>query len=69
MVELSSANGLAGDNYKITEFRDDAPFNYFWITALNGQFQAEGRQNVTLVFPYTNGPCSGTFNFENTLQV
>ncbi|HRD07377.1 MAG TPA: proprotein convertase P-domain-containing protein, partial [Saprospiraceae bacterium] len=66
-LELSSANGLAGDNYKITEFRDDAPFNIIsGSPPFNGQFQAEGRQNVTLVFPYTNGPAPGTFNFENT---
>ena len=62
-LELSSANGLAGDNYKITEFRDDAPFNIIsGSPPFNGQFQAEGTKCNACISLY-QWSCSGTFNF------
>lgn len=67
-LELSSGNGLTGDNYKITKFTDAAPINIVsGSPPYNGDFNAEGRQNTNyLAPPYNNGPAPGTFTFENT---
>ncbi|MCB9338578.1 MAG: gliding motility-associated C-terminal domain-containing protein [Lewinellaceae bacterium] len=68
VLELSSGNGGAGDNYQVTSFSDNAGA---FITAgappYNGGFRPEGRQQDT------NCPCSnanplGTFTFANTFN-
>ncbi len=67
-LELSSGNGAAGDNYKITVFTDNASTNIVsGAPPYNGDFKPEGRQNTNYFpAPYNNGPAPGTFTFENT---
>ena len=66
-IELSSGNGGGADNYKITEFRDDAPINIVnGMPPYNGQYQAEGRQNISLFPVYSNAAPLGTYTFDNT---
>ncbi|MBK8849714.1 MAG: gliding motility-associated C-terminal domain-containing protein [Saprospiraceae bacterium] len=67
-LELSSGNGIAGDNYKITVFTDNATTNIVSGTPpYNGDFKPEGRQNTNYFpAPYNNAPAPGTFTFENT---
>lgn len=66
-IELSSGNGGGADNYKITEFRDDAPTNIVnGMPPYNGQYQAEGRQNISLFPVYSNAAPLGTHTFDNT---
>jgi subtilisin-like proprotein convertase family protein len=66
-LELSSQNGGPGNDYKITVFKDSAPLNILsGNPPYNGDFQPEGRQNVTIVNPYPNSNPAGTFTLENT---
>ncbi len=66
VLELSSGNGGAGDNFQITEFRDNTPlFITMGVPPYNGVFRPEGRQtSTTLPFPNTNP--LGTYTFANT---
>lgn len=68
-LELSSGNGGPGDNYKITVFKDSAPLNILsGNPPYDGEFQPEGRQNVTTVNPYPNTNPAGTFTLQNTFN-
>ncbi len=66
VLELSSGNGGAGDNFTNTVFTDNAPL---FITAgtppFTGTFRPEGRQTNT-VPPFSNALPLGTYTFENT---
>ncbi len=68
-LELSSANGGGGDNYKITVFKDNAAINVIsGAPPFNGEFMPEGRQNISLFNPYSNANAPGTFTFQNTFD-
>ncbi|MCB9297384.1 MAG: gliding motility-associated C-terminal domain-containing protein [Lewinellaceae bacterium] len=68
VLELSSGNGGAGDNYQVTTFSDAA---FAFITAgappFNGGFRPEGRQQDTNCF-CSNANAQGTFTFANTFD-
>jgi subtilisin-like proprotein convertase family protein len=68
VLELSSGNGGAGDNFSGTVFSDNAPQ---FITAgappYSGNFRPEGRDN-DLAQPYSNALPLGTYTFANTFN-
>ncbi len=66
VLELTSANGGASDNWTGTVFRDDAPINIVNGAApYTGVFRPEGRQQQTTP-PFSNTPALETFTLENT---
>ena len=68
VLELSSSNGGAGDNFQITTFTDNtALFITSGAPPYNGTFRPEGRQQST-VPPFPNGAPLGTFTFANTFN-
>lgn len=68
VLELSSGNGAAGDNFTNTVFTDSAPL---FITAgtppFTGTFRPEGRQQNT-VPPFSNVAPLGTYTLANTFN-
>ncbi|MEO1259532.1 MAG: gliding motility-associated C-terminal domain-containing protein [Bacteroidota bacterium] len=68
ILELSSGNGGAGDNYQVTSFSDAAGiFITDGVPPFNGGFRPEGRQ-TDFNCPCSNAPALGTFTFENTFS-
>ncbi|MGB4850572.1 MAG: proprotein convertase P-domain-containing protein, partial [Saprospiraceae bacterium] len=68
ILELSSDNGAAGDNYQITTFTDNtALFITMGAPPYNGTFRPEGRQTNTNP-PFPNTAPLGTFTFANTFN-
>ncbi len=66
VLDLSTGNGGAGDDYQNTIFRDDAAdFITSGTPPYAGTFRPEGRA-TTLPNPYTNAPPLGTRTFANT---
>ena len=66
-LELSSANGGPQDNYIVTEFRDNAAINIVsGSPPYNGSYKPEGRQNTSILNPYSNANPVETFTFTNT---
>lgn len=66
VLELSSSNGGAGNDYQVTVFSDDASqFITSGTPPYNGNFRPEGRQTSTDP-PYPNTNPLGTFTFQNT---
>ena len=68
-IELSSANGGSGNDYKNTVFTDSAPTNIVsGSPPFTGSFRPEGRQNTSINNPYSNANPPGTFTFANTFN-
>ncbi len=68
VLELSSGNGGASDNFSITVFTDFAPqFITEGMAPFNGSFRPEGRQQNTSP-PFPNGNPLGTYTFQNTFD-
>jgi len=68
-IELSSANGGSGNDYKNTVFTDSAPTNIVsGSPPFTGSFKPEGRQNTSINNPYSNAGTPGTFTFANTFN-
>lgn len=68
VLELSSGNGGASDNFSITVFTDFTPlFITQGMAPFNGPFRPEGRQQNTAP-PFPNGNPLGTFTFQNTFD-
>ncbi len=66
ILDLSTGNGGAGDNYNNTVFTDNtASFITTGTPPYNGVFRPEGRA-VTLPSPYSNAAPLGTHTFANT---
>ncbi|MBC6992936.1 gliding motility-associated C-terminal domain-containing protein [Neolewinella lacunae] len=66
ILELTSGNGGAGNNWSNTEFRDDAPTNIvFGGPPYTGSFRPEGRQQ-SLTPPFSNVPALETFTLAGT---
>lgn len=66
VLELSTGNGLAGNNYTNTVFSDNAGnFITTGTPPYTGNFRPEGRV-TNLSNPYSNAPPLGTFTFANT---
>jgi subtilisin-like proprotein convertase family protein len=68
VLELSSGNGGAADNFSITVFTDFTPlFITQGMAPFNGPFRPEGRQQNTAP-PFFNTNPLGTFTFQNTFD-
>lgn len=68
VLELSSSNGGAGDNFTNSVFKDNTPlFVTSGTPPYTGTWRPEGRQQST-VPPFPNGPPLGTFTFANTFN-
>ena len=68
-IELSSANGGPGNDFKNTVFTDSAPTNIVsGSPPYTGSFRPEGRQNNSINNPYSNANAPGTFTFANTFN-
>lgn len=66
ILDLSTGNGVAGNNYTNTVFTDQAgDFITAGAPPYTGSFRPEGRA-TTLNAPYTNAPPLGTHTFANT---
>lgn len=68
VLEFSSGNGGAGDNFTNTVFTDAAPnFITTGFPPYTGTFRPEGRV-TNLTPPFSNAPALGTFTFANTFN-
>jgi len=66
VLELSTGNGISGNNYTNTVFSDNAgDFITAGTPPYTGNFRPEGRV-TNLNNPYSNTPPLGTFTFANT---
>jgi subtilisin-like proprotein convertase family protein len=67
-LDLSTGNGLSGNDYSVTTFSDAAgSFITSGTPPYNGTFRPEGRA-TTLNNPYANTNPLGTFTFANTFN-